>query len=182
MILTTTWFGTFLIDPVSGDIQKQKLFPVSVPKLADRLNAIQNLQILKEEKGIVKGLKEPIMVTDQRLTGLGDIVEAVTTLPDTVELLPVDFGFQPELLHDVMLELGKHRTRIAVAADYHVIQAIKGLDDLTQTANLLSERLHEWYGLHWPELDRLVKENEYINLISEHGDRKSIVELSKSER
>ncbi|MCK5561659.1 MAG: hypothetical protein KAJ51_13740, partial [Thermoplasmata archaeon] len=35
-------------------------------------------------------------------------------------------------------------------------------------------RLHEWYGMHWPELNKLVKEQKYVELISELGDRESI--------
>ena len=53
---------------------------------------------------------------------------------------------------------------------------------MTQIANLISERLHEWYGLHFPELESTVKETEYINLISELGDRNTIIDSTKNEK
>ncbi len=41
-------------------------------------------------------------------------------------------------------------------ADLHVIQAINSLDEADKIANVLSSRLREWYGLHFPELDNLI--------------------------
>jgi len=182
MLLTTTWFGTFLIDPTAGTIVKKQLFPKTVSKLVERLQAIQNGEILTEEQMLVKNFQEPFSVTESRLMGVCDTVEGVTQLPDSISLVPTDFGFDSELYHEVILELGKQRTRMAVTDDNYIIQAIKCLDDLTQIANLLSERLHEWYGLHWPELEKVVKETEYINLISEFGDRQTITNQSKNEK
>lgn len=182
MLVSTTWFGTFLLDPESGSIIKKKLFPNSVPKIVERLNAIQNQNILSEEKSLIKGVKEPLAVTEERLRALGEVVESVSPLPDNINLIPEDFGFKSEQHHEVLLELGKLRTREAVAEDFFIVQAIKGLDDLTQIANLLSERLHEWYGLHWPELEKLVKETEYVSLISNMGDMATILEKSNNEK
>jgi nucleolar protein 56 len=183
MLLTTTWFGTFLVDLETGEIHKKKLFPNQTVKLVERLNSIQNQEILKEEKSLVKGLSEPIMVTDSRLMGLSELaeVEGITELPTEVSLVPDEFGFSVDQYHDIVLALGKLRTQESVGKDYFIIQAVNGLDDLTQTANLLSERLHEWYGLHWPELTGMVKETEYVTLISELGDRESIINKSDND-
>lgn len=181
-LLITTWFGTFLINPETGKIKKKKLFPKKVSKLVERLNAIQNQEVLSEEKEIVKGIKESIVVTEERLSGLGEILESILQLSGDVTLTPEEFGFKPELYRDALFELGKKRTRESVPKDYHIIQAIKGLDDLNHISNLLSERLHEWYGLHWPELEGFVKETEYVNLISEFGDRDTIMAKAKNEK
>ncbi len=184
LILTTTWFGTFLIDLTSGKIKKQKLFPKTVPELCVRLNTLQSQGILSEEQGMVKGLREPIMVTDERMKMLGELIEidGVEQLPEQIILASEDFGFSPELYHQAILELGRSRTRKAVPRDHYIVQAVNGLDDLTQTANLLSERLHEWYGLYWPELDDIVKETEYVNLISKLGDRDTIIDKTENKK
>jgi len=113
---------------------------------------------------------------------VSDLVASIEPLPENIELESTDFGFKSELYQEAILELGKQRTRKAVGKDFYIIQAVKGLDDLTHTANLLSERLHEWYGLHWPELEKIIKETEYINLISELGDRDTIVKKAKIEK
>ena len=38
----------------------------------------------------------------------------------------------------------------------HIIQAINTLDETDKMINLLSSRLREWYGLHFPELDNMI--------------------------
>jgi nucleolar protein 56 len=182
LLLITTWFGTFLIDPESGKIIKKKLFPKTVSKLVERLFAIRNQEVLSEEKGLLKGVKDPILITEERLSGLGEILESVLSLSGDITLSPEDFGFKPDLYREALLELGKQRTKESVTKDYYIIQAVKGLDDLNHIANLLSERLHEWYGLHWPELTSIVKEPEYIKLISEHGDRDTILKKTDNKK
>jgi nucleolar protein 56 len=58
--------------------------------------------------------------------------------------------------------------------DLHAIQAIRTLDDLDKTLNLFSGRVREWYGLHFPELEKLVDKHEtYARLVSNLGDRGS---------
>ena len=41
-----------------------------------------------------------------------------------------------------------------------IAQAIQTLDDLDKTLNLFMGRLREWYGIHFPELDRLIDKHE----------------------
>jgi nucleolar protein 56 len=181
MLFITTWFGTFLLDPESGDIIKQILFPKDASELAVRLEQIQTGGILAEEKKLLKGINDSINVTEPRLKALGNQVDAVLPLSENIELTPEEFQFDPGLYHKAILELGKLRIKQSVGKDHFIIQAVNGLDDLNQTANLLSERLHEWYGLHWPELEWLVKDTEYVTLISGWGDKQTILETSDIE-
>jgi nucleolar protein 56 len=73
-----------------------------------------------------------------------------------------------------MLELAKMRSQESISSDKYIVQAVNSINEITKTTNLLSERLHEWYGMHWPELSKLVKEKKYVELISDLGDRESI--------
>jgi nucleolar protein 56 len=55
-----------------------------------------------------------------------------------------------------------------------VAQAIQTLDDLDRTVNLFMGRLREWYGIHFPELDRLVEKHEtYARLVLNLGRKES---------
>jgi nucleolar protein 56 len=55
--------------------------------------------------------------------------------------------------------------------DKLIIQTVSALNDLEKILNTISERLREWYGLHYPELD--IKDHEkFANLIIEHGNRR----------
>ena len=43
--------------------------------------------------------------------------------------------------------------------------------------NGISSRLREWYGLHFPEINRLVEKHEkYAKIVSKYGLRKNIEE------
>jgi nucleolar protein 56 len=53
-----------------------------------------------------------------------------------------------------------------------IAQAIQTLDDLDRTVNLFMARLREWYGVHFPELDRLIEKHEtYARLVMNLGYR-----------
>ena len=75
----------------------------------------------------------------------------------------------------VTMEIAKLRVKGAVEQrDLIVAQAIQTLDDLDRTVNLFMGRLREWYGVHFPELDRLVEKHEtYARLVLNLGDREN---------
>jgi nucleolar protein 56 len=54
------------------------------------------------------------------------------------------------------------------------MQAIQTIDDLDKTVNLFMSRVREWYGLHFPEVDRLIEKHEtYARLVSKLGRREN---------
>jgi nucleolar protein 56 len=54
--------------------------------------------------------------------------------------------------------------------DLHLVHAIQGLDELDRFLNITSERVGEWYGLHFPELPALIADNVALaKLIVETG-------------
>ena len=75
--------------------------------------------------------------------------------------------------HNVSMELAKLRIRGASEKrDLVIAQAIQTLDDLDRTVNLFVGRLREWYGVHFPELDRLIEKHEtYARLVVNLGYR-----------
>ena len=59
--------------------------------------------------------------------------------------------------------------------DNHIIQAIATLDQLDKAVNLFSMRVREWYSWHFPELIRIVSENQqYARLALFIGDKKRL--------
>ena len=69
------------------------------------------------------------------------------------------------------------RAGIASAAtrrDLSAVQAVRAIDDLDKTLNLLAGRVREWYGLHFPEMDRIIEKHDtYARLVAKLGDRKN---------
>jgi nucleolar protein 56 len=78
-------------------------------------------------------------------------------------------------VHEVSVALTKKRVRKAVEKrDLMAIQAILAIDDLDKTINLFMSRIREWYGLHFPELDRLLEKHEtFARLVLNLGSREN---------
>lgn len=91
-------------------------------------------------------------------------------------------------LHDVMMEYTRRKLRKeAQKRDLLAVQAIRAIDDIDKTINLYIARLREWYSVHFPELDEMIKEHpEYAKLVYELGHRdnftvSSLIKLGYSE-
>jgi nucleolar protein 56 len=83
-----------------------------------------------------------------------------------------DFGLW---MRDFAVEITKLRVKGAVERrDLVVAQAIQTLDELDKTINMLMARVREWYGIHFPELDRLLEKHEtYARLVVELGNKEN---------
>ena len=98
-----------------------------------------------------------------------------------MEQIAIESGFikTPEELvlwnRNVSMAIAKLKIKTASEhRDLIIAQAIQTLDDLDRTVNLFMSRVREWYGVHFPELDRLVDKHEtYARLIETIGDRKN---------
>ncbi|UCE74516.1 MAG: ribosomal biogenesis protein [Methanomassiliicoccales archaeon] len=182
MILFTTWFGTFLIEDET--VSQSKTFPKDAKEIAKRLNAVSSSEILEEERTLAEGLAQ-FFVLDERLTKIGgELIEE-----EMPHIASEDFGFSTDILHDAMLSLAREKTAEGVGEDEKIAQAICALDDLIQSANLLSERLHEWYGMYFPNQSRVMKDEESISFVLQQKikdpscseeDLRPIIELAKT--
>src|SRR3990170_7368166 len=98
-----------------------------------------------------------------------------------MEKLAVETGFVKDAAElniwnrNMTMEIAKLRVKGAVEQrDLIVAQAIQTLDDLDRTVNLFMGRLREWYGIHFPELDRLIEKHEtYARLVLNLGMREN---------
>jgi nucleolar protein 56 len=93
-----------------------------------------------------------------------------------VESEVVHNDYELSLLNrNISMELAKLRVKGASEKrDLIVAQGIQTLDDLDRTDNLFMGRLREWYGVYFPELDRLVEKHEtYSRLVMNLGDREN---------
>ncbi len=137
--------------------------------MARRMLRLEEGKLLAEEKKIVEGLEE-FFVTERRLEKIG----GVFTEEPAPFLRPEDHGFDGTVLREAMIALGKRQLKRAVQPPDHIIQAVRTLDDLNHAANLVLERLRDWYSLHFPELVRMVDNDEFMRLVAEHGRREAI--------
>jgi len=166
MILVTKWFGVFLVDKEKQKVVRHLLFEKDPKVIATKLALVQKGEVLPEETSMAQ---KKVHVGEPRLSSLGK-----PEFVDSAFIKPEDYGFSPQLMQKVMIELGKLRTREPLPADRFIVQAVRALDDTIDTINLTSERLHEWYGLHFPELADYAREERYARLIAEKGSREAI--------
>jgi len=172
------------------------LFPRQPQAAANALMKIESGKMTDETAELIKNLQkegfetfvfENATLAKEVQTKLSASVEvskpsaAGQLLRSRVESFAVETGFikdtQEFILwtHNVTMEIAKLRVRGAVEKrDLLVAQAIQTLDDLDKTINMLMARVREWYGVHFPELDRLLEKHEtYARLIVDLGSREN---------
>ncbi len=180
----------------SNELVEQVFFPKDPKETAKALERIKAGKIVDEIAKIVKRLQtrgyttfvfessEMAQNAQEKFNINVDVAkpsEAGETLRRNLGKFAVDTGFadkETELsqwTHRVSMELTKMRVRKAVEKrDLVVIQVIQTIDDLDRTLNIFSSRVREWYGLHFPELDRLVENHEtYARLVADLGEKEN---------
>ena len=77
------------------------------------------------------------------------------------------------LLWSTSIEYSKMKIKERVEKrDLFIAQAITTLDEIDRTVNLYASKIREWYSLHFPELNNLVREHKtYATLIYNIGHR-----------
>ncbi len=178
------------------ELLDQVLFPKDVEEIADRLREIQNGKVIQEVASLIDKLEsegynqfifensELARNAHRELSVQTDVEQpsqAGELLRRNLEEFAVDLGFVEEgatlhhWIHKVSIQLTKRRVKRAMEKrDLMVTQAIQTIDDLDKTLNLFMGRIREWYGLHFPELDRLLNKHEtYARLITHLGRREN---------
>jgi len=179
-----------------NELVEYALFPKDPKEIAERLLKTETGKIVDELANLTERLKtkgytffvfENMDIARNAHERLKIAVEAAhpseagELLRANLEKFAVQTGFVKEAdelrdwTHRVSMELTKLRVRKAAEKrDLLVAQTIQTIDDLDKTANLFMGRIREWYGLHFPELDRLVEKHEtYARLVANLGPREN---------
>ncbi len=173
------------------------LFSKEPRKTAETISSIESGRIVDEQTALIERLKskgytffvfentETARNAHEKLNIAVEVnprSEAGETLRADVEKFAVQTGFisePPQLrdwTHRVSVEIAKLKVRKAAEKrDMLVVQTIQAIDDLDRTVNLFMGRIREWYGLHFPELDRLIEKHEtYARIIANLGPRENL--------
>jgi nucleolar protein 56 len=166
MLLVTTWFGSFLCE--NGRVAHHRLFPRDPGEIAKRLRVIETGGVLDEELELLRVADFSVEVAERRLARYG----MVSGSPVSVK--PDDYGVPHTLLRQSLIFLGKAKSREKPGEDFHAVQALRVADSLSESINLLSERVRDWYSVHFPELARLVPDEKLVSLVAKCADRDEI--------
>ncbi|KAI3341463.1 Nop domain-containing protein [Ustulina deusta] len=158
---------TPLLQQLLDDIKEERKASLAVadPKLGAAINVLPELQITP--------------VSD---SSTNDLFRAIKTyLP---ELFP---ELDPDYLGNMALALShsisRHKLKFSPdKVDVMIVQAIKLLDDLDKELNNYAMRVKEWYGWHFPEMDRILNDNlAYARVIMHMGMREDAANTDLSE-
>lgn len=163
--LVTKWFGSFLLN--EKGVKEKRLFPKNAKEIAKRLLAIQNGEILEEERELAKG--KPI-VGERRLESLG-ILDSNKMIQ--CEIASEGYDFDDILLHEASIIVAEKKVKKEGGKkERQIEQLVKAVDDLLHISNLLSERLREW-------LHSKIDGKELASKIVEGQNMKEVQSLAK---
>ena len=187
--------GVLALDS-EGKIIEKSLFPRKPVEIAKRLERINSGETIDELETLIRRLRkkgyEVFVFEDPDLArsiherlGVSYEVESPSSVAKffrrNIEEYAVKTQFLKlstelaKLIHDVSMEMSRKSVRKAAERrDFLIVQAVETLDDLDKTLNLFANRIREWYGLHFPELSRIINNHEtYARLVRDLGERKN---------
>jgi nucleolar protein 56 len=179
-----------------NELVEKVFFPKDPQKTAERLQKIEKGTVINEISSLVdklrdKGYTHFVFENQEMARNAREKLnieatseapsEASKRLRENLEKFALDLGFveKPEQLrawvHNVSVELAKMKVKTTVERrDLLVAQAVQSVDDLDKSLNIFMSRVREWFGLHYPELDRMVDKHEtYARLVVNLGTREN---------
>jgi len=134
----------------------------------------KNLKKFLKKNIIDKELNEELIVSDSKLAGLVkekldiqclcdasslEVLRGVRLNMDT--LVPaISVAAMKQMQIGLSHSLSRHKLKFSPdKVDTMVVQAIGLLDDLDKEVNTYSMRIKEWYGWHFPEMQKIVVDN-----------------------
>lgn len=186
--LGTCFVGSFAFDE-EGRLIDKELFPKKVDVVAEKTKQSRAGEVLPEERRIIerlvkKGILEIVWDKKADVKGVSCIYKKENLANEKLQSEFRGLAIQNrwastqsdlnEFLSKVQIELTKKELK-KEKKDVMIMRVVGIIDELDKTLNTLSELLREWYGLHFPELSRMVGSNEkFAETIASYGDRGKI--------
>ncbi|MBI4021700.1 MAG: hypothetical protein HY369_05655 [Candidatus Aenigmarchaeota archaeon] len=187
--VATGIMGTFAFDAKGGLIEK-RLFPKKAEEIARKL---EKATLIPEEEDLLRalvarGYKEAVLAKKAAFPGLSLLFQddhlGIRKLQEEFRSLAISLKWvtsQAEL-NELLSAVSGLRTAGQLrqqSRDRIILHTIGMFDELERGLNTLSERLREWYGLHFPELARELRDHEaFAAAIAKAGARDRIPEVA----
>jgi nucleolar protein 56 len=179
-----------------NELVEKVFFPKDPQETAERLRKIEEGKVIEEISSLVdklraKGYTHFVFENQEMASSASEKLsievavdrssEAGKRLRENLEKFALDLEFveKPEQfrvrVHNVSIELAKMKVKATIERrDLLVAQAVQTVDDLDKSLNIFMSRLREWFGLHYPELDRMLDKHEtYARLVVNLGTREN---------
>ena len=164
---------------VSGEVTKE------TAELMEKLMQRGFKHFVFENEGFASAVSEKFHVETEivrRSMPARRLIEAIEGLAIDLEYVEDNEAFL-KLGHEVSMLRAKKAVQKAQSKRGAVVtQTVQLLNELDKTLNVLFGKMREWYGLHFPELGRLVESHEtYARMVKTLGDRGNMTGEALSE-
>jgi nucleolar protein 56 len=185
--VVTTPIGTFGVSE-QNKVLVFKPFPTDPPAAAQRLR-LAKTELIDEERWVVAelekaGYAKPIFAVKKPEVELVEpanraemwVRQNLRKLAVKHKLVKNQVEFN-RLLSLINIELTRAEIRRAIERDRLVIQTSRAIEEIERSLNILAGRLRELYGLHFPEMSRVVESHErYAQIVAQAGHRADITD------
>jgi nucleolar protein 56 len=186
--IATGILGSFAFD-ADGKLLEHKLFPKKPDVISGKLAKTRSGEIIPEEREVLeslrkKGVKEIVWDKKEEAKGFTCITKkdnlGEETLRSSFRKLAMDLKwvFSQSELNEILSNVSVESTKKELKKekrDVLVMRVVAVIDELDKDINVFSELLREWYGLHFPEMDKAIASHEkYVGLISDYGRREEM--------
>ncbi len=190
VFITTNMVGVFAFDEKMKMVHYSLFKPVP-ETIAEKLSEVKNGELIPEEEELIKELSRSgyrIIAWDKKIDfpGIKTLYEpdnpAKEKLTKEFRKLALDLHFVKDqmelnkLLSAVNVQLTKKELR-KERKDVILMRAIAVIDELDKSLNTMSEMMREWYGLYFPEAERLIRDHEQLaKTIHKEGRREKVTD------
>lgn len=181
--IITTFIGVFGVCEDNRIIYFEP-FPKNPEVIAKKLK-ISESEMIEEERKVQLELQKNgyDVIFPREIKGIErlEVENKERLVRENLRKLAIEYNFvknQTELNHfltKVNIEVTKAKIKKAIGKDSFAIQIIKIVEEMNKMINVFSERLREFYSLHFPELDREIEDHEkYVKIVEKYGSRGKI--------
>lgn len=157
-----------------GELIASKLFPKDPTIIKEKLTDENPSELEDLKKQLtVKGLEGKL---DEKGDAFSKSQFRTIALKLKYYANPVDLN---RLIMEVSAQKTKEMIKSQVGKDKIAMQVVSGIDDLEKIVNQLSERLREWFGLHYPEF-HVTDHAKYAELVAQYGKRENFPDAKTS--
>jgi len=192
LFIVPTVIGFVTLDD-DGTIIDIEFFPKDVESVTSNLNKIKIGSLSSSLLDLIKKYKKPetiFVFEDEKLaksaykelkirTKIEKASHGARKIREQLGKIAVEYGFISSLdefkkyQKMVAFHLTREQMKTAFSrADLFLVNAIHMFDEIDRSINLYTNKIREWYGIHFPELNNIVSDHEiYLKLVAEIGER-----------
>lgn len=173
--------GVFAFDE-SKKLLSYKFFEKTPEVIAAGMTAFEKGRLFPEMEEVIRRLKEKGFAEMENSNSEKNI--AVEHLKNSFRRLALELKFARTeqelngLISAVALEQTKQKITKLERRDKIIVHTISAISDLEKIINLMSERLKEWYGLHYPEMR--IEHEKLAEAVAKFGRREKFEDFKNS--